>query len=127
MLKKLAVILTLCGIAFGGELEQVTEFVKELVEKEKMNSYEYLEAHCSKKVLDILEKNYDYECYKAPCYAMWIFRVGANGAENWKIIDVKADGDGWYTYTIQEEKVVQKKSLQVKIENGQITITDFKK
>lgn len=53
---------------------------------------------CTPKLLKYLEKQYDYDCLEAPCYAIWCFRTDMQDGPSdvSKVTDVIHENDGWF-------------------------------
>ncbi|PWJ71909.1 MULTISPECIES: hypothetical protein [unclassified Fibrobacter] len=126
MLKRICLGLAMCGMAHADESDLIIEFLRDMLEKNKFESYPFLTAHCSGNLLKKLEADYDYECDNGPCYAVWNFREGANDVWTWKILDIKLDDDGWYTYSFQENEFIGKHRVKARMENGSVILDDLK-
>ncbi len=119
--------LVISGSVYAGDADSIVHFLRDMLENSKFESYPFLTAHCSGDLLKKLEADYDYECSDGPCYAVWDFREGASDVMTWKILDVKSDGEDWYTYTFQENDFVGKHRVQARIVNGTIFLFDLKR
>lgn len=127
MIKKIPFLLIACGLVYAGESDFVIRFLFDMLEKSRFESYPFLKSHCSGDLLKKLEADYGYECSEGPCYAVWDFREGANDVWTWKILDVKPDGNDWYTYTFQENDFIGKHRIQARLVNGSVILLDLKR
>lgn len=126
MLKRICMGLAICGMAHADEPNLIIAFLRDMLENSRFESYPFLTAHCSGNLLKKLEADYDYECDNGPCYAVWNFREGANDVWTWKILDIKLDDDGWYTYSFQENEFIGKHRVKARMENGSVILDDLK-
>lgn len=127
MFKKIFFLLMTCSLAYAEESNLIVQFLYDMLEKSKFENYPFLTAHCSGNLLKKLEMDYDYECNDGPCYAVWDFREGANDVWAWKILDIKPDGNDWYTYTFQENDFIGKHRVQARLVNGSVILLDLKR
>ena len=80
---------------------EIADFIVDMYENQRYNDYDFLEAHCTKRLLKYLREQYDYD---GEGYAVWLFRIssqdGKPGVENTKdeVTDISKDGDDWYRY-----------------------------
>ena len=80
---------------------EIADFITDMYENQRYNDYDFLEAHCTKRLLKYLREQYEYD---GEGYAVWLFRTssqdGKPGAENTKdkVTDITKDGDDWYRY-----------------------------
>lgn len=101
-MKKLMNISLLSFVALAacttGHSKQV-DFITEMYNDQLYTSPEWLEEHCTPTCLEQLREAYDYDCYTDACYAVWLFRTGAqDGMGESKILDVTKIGNGEYAY-----------------------------
>lgn len=127
MFKKMFLGLFFIGLTYAGEANLVVQFLFDMLEKSKFESYPFLRAHCSGDLLKKLEADYDYECDEGPCYAVWDFREGASDVWTWKILDVRSEGEDWYTYTFQENEFIGKHRVQARVVDGTVILLDLKR
>lgn len=127
MLKRMLLLLALVSLSHAGEADIVVSFLRDMLENFKFESYPFLKSHCSEGLLKKLEADYDYECDEGPCYAVWNFRGGANDVWTWKVLDVRENGDGWYTYSFQENEFVGKYRVHAHLVKGSVILFDLKR
>lgn len=120
-------LVTFAMFSYAQESNQIVVFLRDFLENSKFENYQILEKHCDAKLLKKLAADYDYECNEAPCYAVWDFRGGASDVLKWKILDIKAEADDWFTYTFQENDVVGKRQVKARLVNGTVILFDMKK
>ena len=80
--------------------EAAEQFILEMYNNVNFEDYDYLQSHCTDKLLDKLAEAYEYD---GDGLAVWLFRSGAQDGkyENapTKILHVTPIGDNWYAYT----------------------------
>ena len=80
---------------------EIADFIVDMYENHRYNDYDFLEAHCTKRLLKYLREQYEYD---GEGYAVWLFRTssqdGKPGTENIKdkVTDISKDGEDWYRY-----------------------------
>lgn len=127
MSKKIVLLLVACGLGHAGEADRILNFLKDMLVHSKFENYAFLNTHCTEKMLKKLESDYDYECDDGPCYAVWDFREGASDVWEWKILEVKPESDGWFSYTFQENDVVRKHRILAREVNGVVMLFDLER
>lgn len=77
--------------------KKVEAFITDMFVSRKFENYAWLRSHCTKKMINKLAADYDYE---DGGLAVWDFRSDAqDGISNVnKVTEVKPLGDGWYQY-----------------------------
>jgi len=87
--------------------QHAKDFIKDMYEHQRYNDYDYLEEHCTAKMLQQLKDNYDYD---GEGYAVWLFRSSgqdsnpdaANPETKILTINPSDKGDGWYDYQFMD-------------------------
>ena len=122
--------------AFAAELKEALEgdpaifaFIKSMYENQLYYDKEFLEHHCTKRMLQHLRDEYDYD---GEGYAIWLFRTSAQdgkpGAEGVidKVLSITKDSEGWYHYTFTDGGWRGENKLKAHVENGEVMIDDLK-
>lgn len=80
--------------------EAAKQFICEMYNNVNFEDYDYLQSHCTDKLLDKLTEEYEYD---GDGLAVWLFRSGAQDSKyahaSTKILHVTPIGDNWYSYT----------------------------
>lgn len=107
----------------------VEEFITNMYNNDLYMDYDFLEEHCSKGLLEKLEADYDYES-DGKSYAVWDFRTSAQDSKPdadavSKIISVKPDGDGWYTYEFLDGGWKGVTKVKCSVHGGKVTMEEL--
>lgn len=98
-------------------------FIRNFYQNRCFEDYEFLESHCSVRLLSKLRKAYDYE---GDGYAVWLFRSGAqDGPDETRndIVSIERHGD-WYTYEAYDTGILFNRSVKLKERKGSFVIKD---
>ena len=107
--------------------DEIKSFITQMYNNKLYEDYDFLQKHCSAKLLKKLQDAYPYDT-KGVAYATWLFRSGQQDvkpeAED-KIImlEIKADGD-WFVYTALDMGWKFTNRIKVTNNRGEITIED---
>jgi hypothetical protein len=110
----------------------IHDFITNMYEKELYYNYDFLEAHCTKKMLKYLKDEYEYE-YGGDGYAGYLFRTGAQddkpGAEDVKdkVLKITKDSEGWYHYTFTDGGWRGENKIKVRVENGKVMVDEVER
>lgn len=110
----------------------IRDFITNMYEKELYYNYDFLEAHCTKKMLKYLKDEYEYE-YGGDGYAGYLFRTGAQddkpGAEDVKdkVLKITKDSEGWYHYTFTDGGWRGENKIKVRVENGKVMVDEVER
>ena len=110
----------------------IRDFITNMYEKELYYNYDFLEAHCTKKMLKCLKDEFECE-YGGDGYAGYLFRTGAQddkpGAEDVKdkVLSVTKDSEGWYHYTFTDGGWRGENKIKVRVENGKVMIDEVER
>ena len=110
----------------------IRDFITNMYEKELYYNYDFLEAHCTKKMLKYLKDEYEYE-YGGDGYACYLFRTGAQddkpGAEDVKdkVLKITKDSEGWYHYTFTDGGWRGENKIKVRVENGKVMVDEVER
>ena len=110
----------------------IHDFITNMYEKELYYNYDFLEAHCTKKMLKYLKDEYEYE-YGGDGYAGYLFRTGAQddkpGAEDVKnkVLSINKDSEGWYHYTFTDGGWRGENKIKVRVENGKVMVDEVER
>ena len=82
--------------------DEIKSFISQMYNNKLYEDYDFLQKHCSAKLLKKLQDAYPYDA-DGIAYATWLFRSGKQdskpGVDDKTImLEVKADGD-WFVYT----------------------------
>lgn len=110
----------------------IRDFITNMYEKELYYNYDFLEAHCTKKMLKYLKDEYEYE-YGGDGYAGYLFRTGAQddkpGAEDVKdkVLKITKDSEGWYHYMFTDGGWRGENKIKVRVENGKVMVDEVER
>lgn len=110
----------------------IHDFITNMYEKELYYNYDFLEAHCTAKMLKYLKDEYEYE-YGGDGYAGYLFRTGAQddkpGAEDVKdkVLKITKDSEGWYHYTFTDGGWRGENKIKVRVENGKVMVDEVER
>lgn len=110
----------------------IRDFITNMYEKELYYNYDFLEAHCTKKMLKCLKDEYECE-YGSDGYAGYLFRTGAQddkpGAEDVKdkVLKITKDSEGWYHYTFTDGGWRGENKIKVCVENGEVKVDEVER
>lgn len=84
------------------EENEICGFITRMYNSRLYNNDEFLERHCSERLLKKLQEDYDYDC-DGTCYATWDFRLYVMEGHPERevedhVIQTISQGNGWYTY-----------------------------
>ena len=107
--------------------EEIKSFITQMYNNKLYEDYNFLQKHCSAKLLKKLQDAYPYDT-KGVAYATWLFRSGQQDvkpeAEDKTImLEIKADGD-WFVYTALDMGWKFTNRIKVTNNRGEITIED---
>lgn len=108
--------------------DAVQELLTDMYNNELYQDYEWLEAHCTDKCLQFLQREYDYDCEDGPCYAVWKFRTNSQDgySDEHKFLFVENQGNGYYDYTFLDMGIKGKNRVKIIVNNQQILIDEIK-
>ena len=110
----------------------IRDFITNMYEKELYYNYDFLEAHCTKKMLKCLKDEFECE-YGGDGYAGYLFRTGAQddkpGAEDVKdkVLKITKDSEGWYHYTFTDGGWRGENKIKVRVENGKVMVDEVER
>ena len=108
----------------------IRDFITNMYEKELYYNYDFLEAHCTKKMLKFLKDEYEYN---GDSYAGYLFRTSAQdykpGAEDVKnkVLSINKDSEGWYHYTFTDGGWRGENKIKVCVENGEVKVDELER
>ncbi|MBO4674232.1 MAG: hypothetical protein J5616_07775 [Bacteroidaceae bacterium] len=107
----------------------IRDFITNMYENDLYLKSDFLEAHCSKGLLQYLKNQYEYD---GEGYAVWLFRTssqdgkpGAEDVEN-KVLTITKDNEGWYHYTFTDGGWHGENKLKVHVENDEVVMDELK-
>ena len=106
------------------ENKVIIEFLTNMYNNSLYYEYDFLENHCSRPLLTMLENDYDYD-HEGVAYAIWDFRTSAQDGKpdsdnTNKIINVESVGDGWFTYEFYDQGWRGKKRVKAFVKDGEV-------
>ena len=110
----------------------IRDFITNMYENELYYNYDFLEAHCTKKMLKCLKDEFECE-YGGDGYAGYLFRTGAQddkpGAEDVKdkVLKITKDSEGWYHYTFTDGGWRGENKIKVRVENGKVMVDEVER
>ena len=110
----------------------IRDFITNMYENELYYNYDFLEAHCTAKMLKCLKDECECE-YGGDGYAGYLFRTGAQddkpGAEDVKdkVLSVTKDSEGWYHYTFTDGGWRGENKIKVRVENGKVMVDEVER
>ena len=108
----------------------IRDFITNMYENKLYYNYDFLEAHCTAKMLKYLKDEFEYD---GDGYAGYLFRTGAQddkpGAEDVKdkVLSVTKDSEGWYHYTFTDGGWRGENKIKVRVENGKVMIDEVER
>jgi hypothetical protein len=108
----------------------IHDFITNMYEKELYYNYDFLEAHCTKKMLKFLKDEYEYN---GDSYAGYLFRTSAQddkpGAEDVKnkVLSINKDSEGWYHYMFTDGGWRGENKIKVCVENGEVKVDELER
>ncbi len=108
----------------------IHDFITNMYEKELYYNYDFLEAHCTKKMLKYLKDEYEYN---GDSYAGYLFRTSAQdykpGAEDVKnkVLSINKDSEGWYHYMFTDGGWRGENKIKVCVENGEVKVDELER
>ena len=106
----------------------IRDFIINMYENKLYNDYDFLEEHCTTRMLQYLKDEYEYD---GDGYAGYLFRTGAQdikpGAEGVKdkVLSITRDSDGWYHYTFTDGGWHGENIMKVRVENGKVLVDEL--
>ena len=110
----------------------IRDFITNMYENELYYNYDFLEAHCTAKMLKCLKDEFECE-YGDDGYAGYLFRTGAQddkpGAEDVKdkVLKITKDSEGWYHYTFTDGGWRGENKIKVRVENGKVMVDEVER
>ena len=110
----------------------IRDFITNMYENELYYNYDFLEAHCTAKMLKCLKDEFECE-YGGDGYAGYLFRTGAQddkpGAEDVKnkVLSINKDSQGWYHYTFTDGGWRGENKIKVRVENGEVKVDEVER
>ena len=106
----------------------IKTFITQMYNNKLYEDYDFLQKHCSAKLLKKLQDAYPYDT-DGIAYATWLFRSGQQdirpGADDKTIVlKIKADGD-WFVYTALDMGWKFTNRIKVSNKDGKIVIEDI--
>lgn len=112
------------------EERQIINFITYMYNDRKYEDYDFLERHCTVKLLNKLRRDYYYDCDDGRCYAVWAFRSGAqdckDGACEYRITSVHHVSGNTYDYSYYDMGWRGTNRIKVFISHGNEIIDDVK-
>ena len=108
----------------------IQQFIIDMYEHQKYNEYDFLEQHCTPRLLKHLKDQYEYD---GEGYAVWLFRTGAQDGkpdvENVRdqVISIAKDNEGWYHYQFTDAGWRGENKLKIFVENGKVMMDQVEK
>lgn len=133
-----AALVALCGIqssakATTEQREQLAaQFITNMYNNYLYDDYDFLKAHCTQSMLQVLAENFDYDCDDGDCYAGWMFRTDTQDSASDDehpnaVVAVKSVGDGWYEYEFYDGGFRGVTRLKLLFDGDTIMIDDLEK
>lgn len=110
--------------------ETIKDFITEMYENQMYYDEDFLEEHCTKKLLKYLKDNYEYD---GEGYAGWLFRTSAQDGKPDaeptpdEVIKVWSDGDGWYNYQFTDGGWSGENRVKCTVENGKVMMSELQR
>lgn len=108
----------------------IRDFITNMYDKKLFYEKDFLEAHCTAKMLKYLKDEFEYD---GDGYAGYLFRTGAQddkqGTENVKdeVLSISKDDKGWYHYVFTDGGWHGENKLKVRVENGKVMIDELER
>ena len=107
--------------------DEIKSFITQMYNNTLYEDYDFLQKHCSAKLLKKLQDAYPYDA-DGIAYATWLFRSSQQdskpGADDKTImLEVKADGDG-FVYTALDMGWEFTNKIKIANKGGEIVIED---
>ena len=95
----------------------------------RQNFYDIAKNVCTSNMLDLLKREYEYECEDGECYAIWIFRTSYQDGPNdiSKVQEITNKGDGWYKVAYLDMGNHGETLVRLINKSGKYMICDIKK
>lgn len=111
------------------EEEMITQFITEMYNQSKYNDYNFLYKHCTKKLIQKLKFDYEYD---GDGLAVWDFRTisqdyKSESEKNYGVVDVVYDGNGWYTYSFYDGGWKGKNRIKASLIDGIVMMDGLEK
>lgn len=115
--------------------KKICDFIEVMYNERKYEDYDFLKKHCNNQLLRKLEKDYQDEFEdgsSGTAYATWDFRTLAQDGKSeddceYKIISVRANGDGWYTYEFLDMGFRGINTIKAEVVDGEVIMYDLLK
>ena len=106
---------------------EIKSFITQMYNNKLYEDYDFLQKHCSAKLLKKLQDAYPYDT-DGIAYATWLFRSGQQdskpGSDDKTImLEVKADSD-WFVYTALDMGWEFTNRIKITSKGGEIIIED---
>lgn len=108
----------------------IRDFITKMYENQEYNDYEFLEKHCTERLLQHLRDEYEYD---GGGYASWLFRTSAQdgkpGVENVRdqIISIAKNNKGEYLYQFFDGGWRGENKIIVYVEDGKVMIDEVER
>ena len=108
----------------------IRSFIKRMYENQKYNDYDFLEHHCTARLLQHLRDEYEYD---GEGYAGWLFRTcaqdGKPGVEGVSdtVLNISKDNDGWYHYVFTDGGWRGENKIKAYVENGKVMVDEVER
>ena len=108
----------------------IRDFITNMYENKRYEDYDFLEAHCTAKMLKHLKDEFEYD---GDGYAGYLFRTSAQdykpGAEDVKnkVLSINKDSEGWYHYMFTDGGWRGENKIKVCVENGEVKVDELER
>ena len=108
----------------------IRDFITNMYENKRYEDYDFLEAHCTAKMLQYLKDEFEYD---GDGYAGYLFRTSAQdykpGAEDVKnkVLSINKDTEGWYHYMFTDGGWRGENKIKVCVENGEVKVDELER
>ena len=108
----------------------IRDFITNMYENKRYEDYDFLEAHCTAKMLQYLKDEFEYD---GDGYAGYLFRTSAQdyklGAEDVKnkVLSINKDSEGWYHYMFTDGGWRGENKIKVCVENGEVKVDELER
>lgn len=112
--------------------QQASQFITDMYNNSRYEDYDFLKAHCTQSMLQVLADNYDYDCDDGDCYAGWMFRTDAQDFRSdedqaYGVVAVSDVGNGWFEYEFYDGGFRGVTRLKLLFDGNKIKIDDLEK
>lgn len=105
-----------------GDNRIIADFITNMYNEGLYWEEDWLLAHCTPKMLQIMKDNYDYD---GEGYAFWILRTSSNDSSGGSVLSVTTDDGQWFNYRFTDGDYEGENRLKCYIENGNVWIDDY--